>query len=152
MIFTSHNFGPLTCSCVHEQIAQWTCIMHRVGTVDRCGYGGQQKGTICDVHGPCLSIWHSLKPISCQIRSMSCLRVTYIPTSRDMASFMATTTTMTTQPITLPLAHAPDQGDLITLHLHPVHLSIYYFKTSIIIIMIRLGLVWSMRVYWQSYL
>ena len=34
---------PLPVSCVHEQKAVCICI---VGTVDRRGYGGQQKGTI----------------------------------------------------------------------------------------------------------
>ena len=29
----------------HEQKAQCAYIMHQVGIVDRCGYGGQQKGT-----------------------------------------------------------------------------------------------------------
>ena len=46
-------------SCVHEQKAQGRCI---VGTVDKHGYGGQQKGTICDARGPCPSIWNTLKP------------------------------------------------------------------------------------------
>ena len=39
-----------------------------VGTVDRRGYGGQQKGTICDARGPYPSIWRTLKPVFRQIR------------------------------------------------------------------------------------
>ena len=33
-----------------------------MGTVDRCGYCGLQKCTICDARGPYPSIWHTLKP------------------------------------------------------------------------------------------
>ena len=37
--------------------------MHALkGTVDSCGYGGQQIGTICDARGPYPSILHTLKP------------------------------------------------------------------------------------------
>ena len=36
-------------SCAHEQKAQ---LVHALmGTVDRHGYGGQQKDTICDARG-----------------------------------------------------------------------------------------------------
>ena len=34
-----------------------------MGTVDRHGYGGKQKGTICDARGPYPSIWCTLKPV-----------------------------------------------------------------------------------------
>ena len=53
--------------------AESTIGMHNmkwVGTVDRRGYGGQQKGTICDVRGPYPSIWRTLKPIFRQIPSI----------------------------------------------------------------------------------
>ena len=34
-----------------------------VGMVDGCGYDGQQKDAICDVRGPCLTIWSTFKPV-----------------------------------------------------------------------------------------
>ena len=33
--------------------------MHQAGTVDRRGYGGQQKGTICDARGLSLDLKHT---------------------------------------------------------------------------------------------
>ena len=34
-----------------------------VGTVDGRGYDGRQKDAICDVRGPCLTIWSTFKPV-----------------------------------------------------------------------------------------
>ena len=34
-----------------------------MGTIDKCGYGVQQKGTIYDARGPYPLIWRTLKPI-----------------------------------------------------------------------------------------
>ncbi len=47
-------------------------IMHWADTVDRCGYDGQQKGTICDAHGPYPSIWSTLKSVFRQVRLIHC--------------------------------------------------------------------------------
>ena len=58
-IFTSHTLGHLV---VRWAESTMVCIMHRVGTVDRRGYGSQQRGTVCDTRGPCPSIWRTLKP------------------------------------------------------------------------------------------
>ena len=49
-LYQSYTWQP---SCVHEHNGHALCI---VGTVDRRGYGGQQKGTICDARGPYPSI------------------------------------------------------------------------------------------------
>ena len=56
----------LTLSCAHEQKAQCVRIMQWVnsGTVNRCGYSGQQKSTICDTSGQYPSIW-SIKWLGC---------------------------------------------------------------------------------------
>ena len=43
-----------------------------MGTVDRRGYGGQQKGTICDARGPYPSICRTLKPVFRQTRLIRC--------------------------------------------------------------------------------
>ena len=43
-----------------------------VGTVNRRGYCGQQKDTICDARGPYPSIWRALKPVFRQIRLIRC--------------------------------------------------------------------------------
>ena len=34
-----------------------------VGMVDGHGYDGRQKDAICDVRGPCLTIWSTFKPV-----------------------------------------------------------------------------------------
>ena len=82
--------------------------MHRliVGTVDGRGYDGQLKYTICDACRPCHSILSILKPVFSPNSTYSlCLQLAQVPRSPDLAIFVSTTTTMTTQPITLPLAH-----------------------------------------------
>ena len=48
------------------------CIMHWVGTVNRHGYVSQQKGTICDAHGPYPLIWWTLKPVFRRIWLIRC--------------------------------------------------------------------------------
>ena len=58
-----HNFNSYTrpLSCAHHQ--KYMACMRWVGTVDRCGYGGQQKDSICDVREGCPSIWTPLNPV-----------------------------------------------------------------------------------------
>ena len=43
-----------------------------MGTIDKRGYGIQQKGTIYDARGPYPSIWRTLKPVFCRIRLIRC--------------------------------------------------------------------------------
>ena len=52
-IFTSHMLGHLVVRMSRKHNWYAYALM---GTVDRRGYGGQQKGTICDAHGPYPSI------------------------------------------------------------------------------------------------
>ena len=70
-LYQSQHYSWLL-SCAHEQKTHWACIMHWVGTVDRCGYVSQQKGTICDARGPCPTIWSTLKPVFRRIRLIRC--------------------------------------------------------------------------------
>ena len=57
-----------------------------VGTVNRRGYCGQQKDTICDAHGPYPSIWRALKPVFHQIRLIRCTYDTYISRYGDFCA------------------------------------------------------------------
>ena len=79
--------------------------MHTIlGTVDGCGYDGQQKYTICDACRPCHSIWRIARPVFHRIRRIRCVLMSHSGArSRDLAFLL--TTTMT-KPIILPLAHA----------------------------------------------
>ena len=46
-----------------KHMVPWRVYIAWVGTVDRCGYIGQQKGTICDTCSLCPPIWSILKPL-----------------------------------------------------------------------------------------
>ena len=74
-----------------------------VGMVDGCGYDGQLKCTICDIYRPYHLILNILKSVFCQ--TLLYLQLAQVPRSPDLAIFLLTTT-ITTQPIILPLAHA----------------------------------------------
>ena len=52
-IFTSHMLGHLVVRMSRKH--NWY-VYALMGTVDRRGYDGQQKGTICDARGPYPSI------------------------------------------------------------------------------------------------
>jgi hypothetical protein len=93
-------------SCAHEQKAYWPgCIMHRVGSVDRCGYGGQQKGTTCHACGACPSIWSTLKPVFHWIRMIRCAYESLICLNLEKWRFLDNNNA-TTDSFTLALAHA----------------------------------------------
>ena len=53
-IFTSHMFGHLVVRMSRKHSYMYAYAL--MGTIDRRGYGGQQKGTICDARGPYPSI------------------------------------------------------------------------------------------------
>ena len=61
-------FGIYKASCAHEQKAHACICLCKVGTVDRCGYNGQLKYTICDVYRPCHSILSILNRVFHQLR------------------------------------------------------------------------------------
>jgi hypothetical protein len=84
--------GVRTSTCNIEYISR---CMHRAGTVDRRGYGGQQRGSICDARGPCPSIWNRLKPVFRQIRLISFVVLTSCSDAYilNVAIFVLTTTT-----------------------------------------------------------
>ena len=68
------------------------------------GYGGQQKGTISDNYGlwtVSLDLIHTEASFSPNSIDRLCLRVPWMPISRDMAIFV-----LMTRPIALPLACA----------------------------------------------
>ena len=56
------------------QLCAWAegCCILIVGTVDGCGYDGQQKYTICDDRRLCHSIRSIVRPVFCQIRQICC--------------------------------------------------------------------------------
>ena len=78
--------------------------MYQVGTVDRCGYVSQQKGTICDARGPCLSIWCTLKPVFHRIRLIHCAYKLFICLYLKIWRFLCSQRQRQHNP--LPLAHA----------------------------------------------
>jgi hypothetical protein len=74
------------------------CIMHWVGTVDRHGYGDQQKTLFVTLEDHI----HWFEAYWSQFFANSlCLRVAQVPRSQDMTIFVLMTMT---RPITLPLA------------------------------------------------
>ena len=48
---------------VHMSRKQWPAELVLMGTVNGCGYDGQQKDAICDVRGPCQTIQSTFKPV-----------------------------------------------------------------------------------------
>ena len=67
---------PVNCVCMsRKHIACMHYTYYWVGPVDRRGYGGQQKGTICDAHGLCPSICSSFSLISFDTLSLWVVQV-----------------------------------------------------------------------------
>ena len=78
-----------------------------VDTVNRCGYNGQLKEAICDVRGPCQTIWYSIKPVffgQFQWIGYAFELSTRIPIDFEIWQFFMVMTTTDTA-ITLLLAH-----------------------------------------------
>ena len=92
-----------TCTIMHYAL----CIM---GIVNGCGYDGQHKCTICDTCRPCHLILSTLKPVfSPNSTNVLLLQLIKMLRYLDLVIFVSSTTkttTIMTQPITLPLALA----------------------------------------------
>ena len=76
MIFTSHTLGHLDLVVRMSRKHNYRYAYVLRGTVDRRGYGGQQKGTICDARGPYPSISRTLKPVFHRIQLIHCDYIT----------------------------------------------------------------------------
>ena len=91
---------------IRGQLCAWAegCCMLIVGTVEGCGYDGQQNDTICDSCRPCHSIpKHSEASVLPNSTNLSWLQVASCLDVEIWRLFLLTTTT--TESITLPLVH-----------------------------------------------
>ena len=95
-----------TYTCTQSQSCAWAETICIVGMVDGRGYDGGQKYAICDTCRPCHSDLSILRPVL-SLRSTDSLhlQLAQLPRSQDLAIFVSMTTTMTTEPIALSLAH-----------------------------------------------
>ena len=96
--------------------------MSREGTVNRCGYSGQQKGTIVmlvDYIHRFETYWSSFLP---SLIDSLCLRVAQMPWSPDLAIFVRTTDDRYNQ-LLYPLLHmhAPRNTIILWFVASPIH-------------------------------